>query len=70
VGVVGNRNLQHALVIGGQVAGTWRTTLNAKGVAVSAQTLHWLRPVERRALTQAMARYRHFLAVPVSLSVT
>jgi hypothetical protein len=63
-------NFQHALVIGGQVAGTWRTTLNAKGVAVSAQTLRRLTPVERRALTQAVARYRHFLGVPVSLSVT
>jgi hypothetical protein len=63
-------NFQHALVIGGQVAGTWRTTLNAKGVAVSAQTLRRLTPVERRALTQAVRRYRHFLGVPVSLSVT
>jgi hypothetical protein len=63
-------NFQHALVIGGQVAGTWRTTLNAKGVAVSAQTLRRLTPVERRALTQAVARYRRFLGVPVSVSVT
>jgi hypothetical protein len=63
-------NFQHALVSGGQVAGTWRTTLNAKGVAISAQTLRRLTPVERRALTQAVARYRRFLGLPVSLSVT
>jgi hypothetical protein len=63
-------NFQHALMIGGQVAGTWRTTLNAKGVAVSAQTLRRLTPVERRGLIQAVARYRRFLGSPVSLSVT
>jgi winged helix DNA-binding protein len=61
---------QHALVIGGQVAGTWRTTPGSKGMAVGVQALRRLTPVERRALDQAVARYRRFLGVPVSLSVT
>jgi hypothetical protein len=61
---------QHALVIGGQVAGTWRTRASTKGVAVEVEALRRLRPVERRALTQAVTHYRRFLGVPVSLSVT
>jgi winged helix DNA-binding protein len=61
---------QHALVIGGQVAGTWRTTAGSKGMAVAVQPLRRLTPAERRALLQAVTRYRRFLGVPVSLSVT
>jgi hypothetical protein len=63
-------NFQHALLIGGQVAGTWRTRASIKGVAVEVEGLRRLRPVERRALTQAVTRYRRFLGVPVSLSIT
>jgi hypothetical protein len=63
-------NLQHALVIGGQVAGTWRTIPGSKGFVVDARTLRRLTVVERRALVQAVERYRSFLKVPVSLSVT
>jgi hypothetical protein len=61
---------QHALVIGGQVAGTWRTTPGSKGMAVGVQALRRLTPTERRALTQAVTRYRRFLGVPVSLSIS
>src|SRR4051812_24216283 len=52
---------QHALVIGGQVAGTWRTTPGKSGMAVAVQPLRRLTPIERRALGQAAARYRRFL---------
>jgi hypothetical protein len=62
--------LQHALVIRGQVAGTWRTIPGSKGLAVDARAVRPLTAVEKRALLQAVARYRRFLGSPVSLSVT
>jgi winged helix DNA-binding protein len=63
-------NFMHALVIGGKVAGTWRTTSVTKGVAVTVEALRRLTPTERRALDQAVTLYRRFLGLPVSLSVT
>ena len=60
---------QHALVIGGQVAGTWRTSVRARGAAVNLETLRPLTPTERRALAREVARYQRFLGVPVSLSL-
>jgi hypothetical protein len=62
-------NFQHALVIDGRVAGTWRTTPGANGVAVSVEALRRLTPGERRGLIGEVARYRRFLDVQVSLSV-
>jgi hypothetical protein len=62
-------NFLHALVVGGQVAGTWRTIPDDSGLVVDVRTLRRLTPAERRALAQAMTRYRRFLGVPVSLSV-
>jgi hypothetical protein len=61
---------QHALVVGGQVAGTWRTVPRAKGLGVEVRRLSRLTAAGRRGLAQAVARYSHFLGVPVSLSVT
>ncbi|HEV2086281.1 MAG TPA: winged helix DNA-binding domain-containing protein, partial [Gemmatimonadales bacterium] len=63
-------NLQHALVVGGQVAGTWRIFPRAKGVAMEVRTLSPLTAAQGRGLSRAVGRYRHFLGVPVSLSVT
>jgi hypothetical protein len=63
-------NLQHALVIGGQVAGTWRTIPGIKGFVVDARALRRLTTVERRALAHAVAGYGKFLRVSVSLSVS
>jgi hypothetical protein len=63
-------NFQHALVVGGQVAGTWRLVARAKGLAMDVRTLSRLTAAQRRGLAQAAARYRRFLGVPVSLSVT
>ena len=62
-------NFQHALVIGGQVAGTWRITPSAKRVTVNVETLRRLTPAERRRLSQEAARYQRFLNLPVSLTV-
>ena len=63
-------NFQHALVIGGQVAGTWRTGPSRNGVAVQVETLRPLTGGERRRLAREVTRYGRFLAAPVSLSIT
>ena len=58
---------QHALVIAGQVVGTWRIVPGPKELVVDVTTLRQLTPAERRALTQAAARYGRFLGVPVGM---
>ena len=63
-------NFQHALVIGGQVAGTWRTGPSRNGVAVLLKTLRPLTGSERRMLAREVTRYSRFLGAPVLLSVT
>jgi hypothetical protein len=63
-------SFQHALVIGGQVAGTWRTIPRADGFVMDVRPLRRLTPVERRLLAQAAARYAKFSRVPVSVSVS
>jgi hypothetical protein len=64
------RNIRHALVIGGQLAGTWSTIPAAKGVMLEVETSRRLTAGERRALARVAARYGRFLGVPVSLSLT
>ena len=59
----GYGQFQHALVIEGQVAGTWRTAPSADGVQVNVAPLRRLTTAERRALAREIARYRRFLAV-------
>jgi Winged helix DNA-binding domain len=63
-------NFQHALVIGGQVAGSWRPTTSARRVTVTVEPLRRLTATERRGLAAQVARYGRFLGVPVSLSIT
>jgi hypothetical protein len=63
-------NFQHALVIGGQVAGTWRMILATAGLTMDVRPLRRLTSAERRGLVVAATRYRRFLRTPVSLSVT
>ena len=60
---------QHALVIGGQIAGTWRISRSARGVEIAATALRRVAPGERRALADAADRYGRFLGVPVELVV-
>src|SRR4051794_2301418 len=61
---------QHALLVGGQVAGTWRTIQRPKGLVVNVRPLRRLTLAERRGLEHAVTRYGAFLGVPVSSSVT
>ncbi|MGH7555378.1 MAG: winged helix DNA-binding domain-containing protein [Longimicrobiales bacterium] len=62
-------NFQHALVITGQVAGTWRATRRSGGVRIDAFPLRPLTGQERRAVGEAVHRYEGFLAAPVELSI-
>jgi hypothetical protein len=60
---------QHALVIAGQVAGTWRAARTAGGVLVEAATLRRLTRPERDALADAVGRYERFVSTPVTLEI-
>ena len=61
-------SFQHALVIGGQVAGGWRTIVGAKGLGLEVTPLRRFTAAERLAVAQAAGRYGQYLDVPVSLS--
>lgn len=60
---------RHALIIRGQVAGTWRTVDGPKGVMVHVYPLRPLRVIERRELAAAIRRYARFLARDVETVV-
>jgi hypothetical protein len=54
---------QHALVIDGQVAGTWRAAPKGKGVDVRIAPLRPLTSAEGRAIKRETNRYRRFVGV-------
>jgi len=58
---------QHAAVVGGQVAGTWRTSSGRGPAVVSVFPLRRLTPGDRQTITDAAARYERFLGEPVKL---
>lgn len=60
---------QHALVIGGKVAGTWRTARNKDEVSVAVTPLRRLTGAERQGIAEAAKRYERFLGAPVSQSI-
>jgi len=60
---------QHALVIAGQVAGTWRMTKAGDGTAITIFPLRSLTKLERGQIDEAVERYRRFIAVPVAASI-
>jgi hypothetical protein len=60
---------QHAMVIAGYVAGTWRVTRSPGGVQVRVTPLRRLNSTERRMLTAAAERYEQFLKLPVAFSI-
>jgi hypothetical protein len=60
---------QHALVIDGQVAGTWRPERSARGVQVDAAPQRRLTRRDREALAEAGRRYERFVAAPVVFSI-
>jgi hypothetical protein len=60
---------QHALVVGGQVAGTWRVHNHSDGVKLDVAVLRRLSAAERQGLADAVTRYGRFLSVPSSFTV-
>jgi hypothetical protein len=60
---------QHALVMDGQVAGTWKPVRKEEELVVDVVALRRLSGRERRALADTTARYGRFLNIPVTLSV-
>lgn len=62
-------NFQHAVIVDGQVAGTWRITRTARAIAMRAMMLRRLTSRERRAVADAAKRYERFQGVKVELTV-
>jgi winged helix DNA-binding protein len=60
---------QHAIVIAGQVAGTWRLSRSTNRVMIRATPLRRLNSLERRALTAAVHRFERFLGTRVTFSI-
>lgn len=60
---------QHALVIGGQVAGTWRIAQSADSVSLEVAAVRRVTRIEKTRLEQVVKRYGRFVDAAVSLSV-
>ena len=60
---------QHAVVIGGQVAGTWRPARGAADVTVEVMPQRRLTREDRAGLADAARRYERFIGTPVTLSL-
>jgi hypothetical protein len=60
---------QHAAVIDGHVAGTWRTFRGAMDITVTVTPLRRLKRDERLALSSAATRYQRYLEVAVVLEI-
>ena len=61
--------LQPAVVIGGEITGTWKPVRAKDGVVLQVAADRRLANQERRALARTAARYQRFAGVPVSLAV-
>jgi hypothetical protein len=60
---------QHALVIDGQVAGTWRIERHGGGVTIAATAMRSLSRREQRELSDVAERYGRFAGSPIALRV-
>ena len=60
---------QHAAIIDGHIAGTWRTFRGSRDVTVTVTPLRRLTRDERRALANAGERYQRFLESPVEVQI-
>jgi hypothetical protein len=53
---------QHALIIGGQIAGTWRITKRVSGPVVTPTPIRRLNAAERECVADAVSRHQTFTA--------
>jgi Winged helix DNA-binding domain len=60
---------QHAVLVAGQVAGTWRSVRHAAAPSIEIVPLRRLTTSEQRALLRAATRYGRFLGNPVTLAI-
>ena len=65
----GSVTFQHAVVIAGQVAGTWRMPKTADGIAIDVVPLRTLTKLERSQVKEAGERYSRFTGAPVTVSI-
>lgn len=65
----GKVSFQHALVIGGQVAGTWRTRRDAGALVVDVIPLRRLTVAERKDVGECVSRYGRYLRASAGLSL-
>jgi len=65
----GQVTFQHAVVIGGQVAGTWRLARKPRAVSIEITALRRLTSAERLALDKAVDRYGRFVGMSVESSI-
>lgn len=65
----GDAAFQHALVVSGLVAGTWRATTSATSTRIRVVPLRPLTRVEQRAVHDAGERYEAFLGTSVELAI-
>jgi hypothetical protein len=69
-GARGSVLFQHAMVIAGQVAGTWRTGQAGSAASIRVIPLRKLARAERDQLETTVTRYGRFLGRPVSVSIS
>jgi hypothetical protein len=60
---------RNALVIGGQIAGTWKSLRNRNEITLEVVPLRRLTTAERQAIVSATTRYSRFLNASVQLSI-
>ena len=63
----GGVRFQHALIVAGQVAGTWRVTRSAEQVLLDIFPLRRLTRIDRTHLGRVVERYGRFLGMPVEI---
>jgi hypothetical protein len=61
---------QHALVIAGRIAGTWRMTRGTRAVSIAVTPLRRLTAVEKGGVAAAARDYERFLGTPIALRIT
>jgi hypothetical protein len=59
----------HAVILDGQLVGTWRRELTPAAMTIEVQPLRALDRTERAAVGSAAARYGEFVALPIQLRV-
>ena len=60
---------QHALIVAGRIAGTWRMSRSARDIAIAVTCLRRPSPAERRAIADAVNRYGRFANLPVKVTI-